>query len=265
MVYNVCMANLSIRFFSQALVRPVSFKCIIPNDFRGEAPSTYDKENMKCIFLLHGYTGDGENWIPEDLLYKYNCAVICPSCENGFYLDGISTGHKFQTFLGEELVDYIRKTFGLALKPELTFTMGLSMGGFGAIHTALAYPETFGKCVGLSSALIIHSIAHMKSEDEGDGMANYEYYRECFGDLETVEQRNVNPEVLALKLKNENKKLPGIYMACGTSDFLLERNRAFDKFLAENKIEHIFTEFAGSHDMEFWSKCVPGALSWLCS
>ncbi len=246
-------------------MRPVSFKAFIPNDFRVEPPVNCDKEKMKCIFLLHGYTCDGENWIPENLLYKYNCAVICPSCENGFYLNGISSGHGFQTFVGEELVDYVRKTLGLALKPELTFTMGMSMGGFGAIHTAFTYPETFGKCVALSSALIIHSIAHMKpGENRDNGVANYEYYRECFGDLETVEERNVNPEVLALKLKEESRNMPEIYMACGTEDFLVENNRAMDKFLLDNKIEHVYTEFAGTHDMEFWSKCIPGALSWLC-
>lgn len=239
---------------------------IIPNDPRadweGKIPKT-DEANMKCLFLYHGYTGDGGNWVPEWELAKHNCAVVCPSVENSFYLDGISTAHKFQTFVGVELVDYIRRTFHLALKPENTFTMGMSMGGFGAVHTALAYPKTFGKCVGLSSALIVHQIAHMKPESSNP-VANYEYYRECFGDLETVEERDVNPEVLALNLKNAGEKIPGIYLACGTEDFLLEPNRAFDKFLTENKIDHVYTEDKGQHDMEFWLKYAVPALEWLC-
>lgn len=116
-----------------------------------------------------------------------------PSVENSFYLDGISTGHQFQTFVGEELVDYVRRTFGLARSPADTYIMGMSMGGFGALHTALAYPETFGKAAALSSALIVHEIASMKP-GESNPVANYEYYRECFGDLEHVEESDNNPE-----------------------------------------------------------------------
>lgn len=260
------MAHFNIKFFSNSLNRPVPLEVIIPvdprADWEGKVPEV-DKANMKCIFLFHGYTGDGGNWISEWELAKNNCAVVCPSCENSFYLDGISTAHKFQTFVGVELVNFIRTTFGLALTPEKTFTMGMSMGGFGAMHTALAYPQTFSKCVCLSSALIVHGIAHMKP-GTNNGMANYEYYRECFGDLETVEERDVNPEILALNLKKEGKALPKIYMTCGTEDFLLEPNRAMDKFLTENKIEHIYIEDKGQHDMDFWTKCVPGALDFLC-
>lgn len=259
------MAHFNIKFFSNCLNRPVPLEVIIPNDPRadweGKIPKI-DKENMKCIFLYHGYTGDGGNWIPEWELAKNNCAVVCPSVENSFYLDGISTAHKFQTFVGVELVDFIRRTFDLALSPDKTFTMGMSMGGFGAMHTALAYPETFGKCVCLSSALIVHGIAHMKPEDKNP-VANYEYYRECFGDLETVEEREVNPEVLALKLKESGAKIPGIYMACGTEDFLLEPNRAMDKFLTENEISHIYVEDKGNHDMDFWTRCIPGSMEFL--
>lgn len=251
------MANLTIRYFSEVLQRPTTFKMFIPNDKRTApgAEKTEANEPMYTIFLLHGYTGDGENWIPEWLSEKYNIAVVCPSGENGFWLNGLSTGHGFQSFLGEELVNYIRKTFGLAKTPETTGVMGMSMGGFGALHTALAYPETFGRSFALSSALLIHGVAHMK-EGDSNPVANYAYYHECFGDLETVEESDNNPEVLVKKLKATGKKLPEIYMSCGTEDFLLENNRAFHNFLVEEGIEHTYMESKGQHDMEFWSEYV---------
>lgn len=224
---------------------------IIPNDFRGEAPE--NKGRMRTLFLLHGYTGDAGNWVPEYLAEKYNFAIVLPSGENGFWLDGISTGHKFGTFIGEELVSYIRRTFGLAMSAEETYIMGLSMGGFGALHTALAYPDTFGKTAALSSALIVHGIAGMKSGDKND-VANYEYYRECFGDLDKVLESENNPEVLVKKLKSQEKKLPEIFMACGTEDFLLENNRQFHNFLNENDVTHVYLESAGGHDVKFWDE-----------
>lgn len=76
--------------------------------------------------------------------------------------------------------------------------------GFGALHTALNYPDTFSKTMGLSSALIIHDIAH-KKPGEAVGVANYEYYRECFGDLDHVEEsRNISE--MSRKLKTMEMK-----------------------------------------------------------
>ena len=125
------MANINVKYFSYALNRKVSFDMYIPNDL----PEEKDR-NMKVLFLLHGYTGDAWNWVPEHLAQKYNFAVVTPNGENGFWLDGLSTGHKYCTFVGSELVGYLRRTFGLALTSEDTYIMGLSMGGFGALHTA---------------------------------------------------------------------------------------------------------------------------------
>ena len=130
--------------------------------------------------------------------------------------------------------------------------MGLPLGGFGALHTALAYPENFGKTAAMSSALIVHEIAHMKP-GEDNGVANYDYYHECFGDLETVEERDSNPEVLAKKLLDVGR-LPKIFMSCGTEDFLIENNRAFHRYLESIGAPHVYLESKGTHDMTFWNE-----------
>lgn len=167
------------------------------------------------------------------------------------YLQGI----KYCTYVGEELIDYIRNTFGLAQTVEDTAIMGYSMGGFGALHTAFTYPDTFGKVCAMSSALIVHEISGMK--DGGDnGVANYAYYHECFGNLDEVVASDNNPEILVKRLSQENKKIPQIYMACGTEDFLLENNRQFHRFLDSNNIPHIYLESGGGHDMTFWNEYV---------
>ena len=57
------------------------------------------------------------------------------------------------------------------MTPDKTAVMGLSMGGFGALHTALMFPETFGVCTALSSALIHNEVAKMKP-GEGNPVAN---------------------------------------------------------------------------------------------
>ena len=254
------MAYFRIEYFSEALHRMTSFEMLIPNDLPKEMPKPQGP--MRTLFLLHGYSGKAGNWVPEELPGMYNFAIVMPSAENSFYLNGLSTGHDFQTMVGVELVDYVRKTFRLAEEPEETFIAGLSMGGFGALHTGLAYPDRFGKIGALSSALIVHELAGKKPGWE-NGVANYEYYHECFGDLDTVEERDCNPEVLVQKLKREGTPIPAIYQCCGTEDFLLEENRTFHRFLTEEGVPHEYHESAGKHDMIFWREYIAKIVQWM--
>ena len=254
------MAYFRIEYFSRALHRETAFEAIIPNDFReGEQPPD---RPMRTLFLLHGYTGKAGNWVPEELTRKYRFAIVMPSGENSFYLNGLSTGHAFQTMLGAELVDYVRETFSLAKSPELTYIAGLSMGGFGALHTGLAYPDRFGKIGALSSALIVHEVARMKPGG-GNSVANYDYYRECFGEPSRLEESENNPEVLVRKLKAGNSPVPEIYMCCGTEDFLIESNRQFHHFLENEKVTHRYVEAPGVHDMKFWSEHIVKIVDWM--
>ena len=130
---------------------------------------------------------------------------------------------------------------------------GLSMGGFGALHTGLKYPETFGGIMALSSALIIYHLKDMKPDMKDPVMANYEYYVNAFGDLQKAERSDHNPEVLFKRNKKNGIKNPKIYMACGTEDFLLEPNHMLRDFLKKQKADFLYEEGPGIHDWNFWT------------
>lgn len=254
------MAYFRIEYYSKALRRETSFEVMIPCDPRERMPAP--EGPMRTLFLLHGYTGKAGNYVPFDLPYKYNFAIVMPSAENSFYLNGLSTGHAFQTLVGEELVEFVRKTFGLAKDPANTGIAGLSMGGFGALHTGLAYPRTFGKIGAMSSAFIHHEVAQMKP-GQGNEVANYDYYRECFGEPALLEESDNNPETLIRKLKAAGEKIPEIYMACGTEDFLIENNRAMHRFLEAEGVPHEYHEGPGIHDMVFWTEYIQKIVRWM--
>ena len=254
------MAYFRIEYYSRALRRETSFEVMIPCDPREGMPAP--EGPMRTLFLLHGYTGKAGNFVPFDLPYKYNFAIVMPSAENSFYLNGLSTGHAFQTLVGEELVEFARKTFDLAKDPADTGIAGLSMGGFGALHTGLAYPQTFGKIGAMSSALIHHEVAQMKP-GSGNEVANYDYYRECFGEPALLEESDNNPETQIKKLKAAGIKIPEIYMACGTEDFLIENNRAMHRFLEAESVPHEYHEGPGVHDMVFWTEYIQKIVRWM--
>jgi S-formylglutathione hydrolase FrmB len=245
----------------------VQFHAVIPND----VPPMMKENNphyqraMKTVYLLHGHSGCDTDWLYNapltQLAGQYNMCFITPAAENGFYLDGAACDRKYGKYVGEELVAYTRSLFGLSDKLEDTFVGGLSMGGFGAIHTALAYPDTFGKAMALSSALIIYDIKDMKPGTRNE-IADYDYYHMVFGDLATVDKSDNNPEQLVVKNQTEGKRIPPIYMAVGTEDFLYQNNQIFRKFLEEHHVDFKYTEGPGQHDFVFWNEHLPKALAW---
>lgn len=253
-------------FFSKSLIRTVSFHFLIPGDRTDVENNPYYKRPMKTLYLFHGYTNNSWEWLFNSkitqLSEKYNLAVILPSIENSFYLDRKGTGGSFAAYAGEELVNYTRRIFGLSDKKEDTYVGGISMGGFGALHTGLAYPETFSKIMALSSALIVHEIAGQKPGFHNEA-ADYDYYAMTFGDLDELLTSRNNPEQLILNLQESGAAIPELFMACGTEDFLLEKNREFQKFLNENQVPVIYQESSGNHDFDFWNQYLEPAVQWM--
>lgn len=262
------MAFMHADFYSKSLAKITSFNIILPNDLPKEMIANNDcyQRGMKTLYLLHGYSGSCNDWLlgslAQEMAGKYNLAIVMPSGDNSFYLDGKGTGRAYCQYVGQELVEYISKTFGLSNHKEDTFIGGLSMGGFGAIHTGLAYPETFGKVIALSSALITNKIKNMQ-EDFKDPIADYDYYTLMFGDLTKLDTSVNNPEYLIHKSKEEGKSIPSIYMACGTEDFLIEQNREFHNFLIKENVAVEYVEGPGVHNWDFWNRYLEPGIQWM--
>ncbi len=262
------MSTLHVSFWTQALARPAEFYLVKPDKFLPPflADNPHYQRPTKTLILLHGFSGDCHDWLynggASNLSMQYNLAVVMPTGGVSFYLDQPATGHKYCSLLGGELIDYLRDTFGLAQTREDTWIGGASMGGFGALHTALAHPDRFSGVVALSSALIVHQLPKMEP-DAGNPMANYEYYVETFGDLKTAEDRDCNPELLYKQAVAAGKPLPRIYMACGTEDFLVHENRNMRDFLIEQKADFIYKEGPGVHDWSFWIPRSNEGIRWL--
>lgn len=261
------MASGRMRFYSQALCGQTDFSFVIPNDvppMMKDVNPCYQRP-MKTLYLLHGYSGNDCDWhydgVAEALSANYNLAVILLGCGNNFYLDREATGTQYGVYAGQELVDFTRRCFGLSNKREDTLIGGFSMGGFGALHTGLAYPDTFGAIIALSSALIIHEVAQMQPGSH-NGVANYAYYRDIFGEPSLVEASDNNPETLYDRLRAAGRAIPPIYMAIGTEDFLYEKNQDFRAFLTERGADFVYEEGPGVHDWKFWNDYIVKGLEW---
>lgn len=261
------MSVLQINKYSIALSRLITFHVILPDDaipMMIEGNKNYERK-PKTLYLLHGFSGNTTDWLYgsriQELAMQYNLAVVLPSGENSFYLNGKGTGRAYETFVGVELPDYCTKTFGFSDKPEDNFIGGLSMGGFGAIHTALKYPKRFGKMFGLSSAMIQYDIAGMKPGEKNE-IADYDYYLQVFGNLEHLDTSENNPDYLIREKKKRGEKIQPVFMACGIEDFILKNNRVFRDFLNSQNVDLTYYESEGIHDWKFWNQYLEPAICW---
>lgn len=262
------MSLVHVDFFSQSLARITNFYAVIPDDLPEvmKELNPHFKRPTRTLILLHGFSGSSSDWITgspiRELSGKYNLAVVMPDGANSFYLDTERTGGAYGNYVGKELLDYARRLFSLSDKREDTYIGGYSMGGFGAVRNGLKYAEQYSKVIGLSNALIVSELKDMQ-EGVDNGMANYAYYKDTFGNLEEAENTDKNPEFLLKKRLEERKMIPEFFLACGTEDFLLEPNRKFINFMRQNGVEPVYLEDHGAHDWNFWNRCLEPALQWL--
>jgi putative tributyrin esterase len=261
------MATFHIDFYSNALKRITPVTAVIPVE-KPEIPGFPKPEPNKpfrTVYLLHGYSGCNVDWLYGSrisaLSMLFNVAAVMPSCNNSFYLDDAIKNEYYEKYVCEELVDFTRKAFPLSHAREDTAVAGLSMGGYGALHSGLKHGDVFGSVFAFSSALITDEIAKLK-EGEGNAVAPYSYYRHVFGDLSKLTGSDKDLKALAKKAAG-NGWMPKIFMACGTEDFLLDRNRDLHRFFSENGIAHEYRESAGVHNWAFWDEYIEKAFEWL--
>lgn len=260
------MAIIEVNFISKCLMRTVTFNAIIPVDKFGPQTENAEQKPLKTLYLLHGIFGNYTDWVNGTRIQAWaeanDLAVIMPSGENRFYLDDEKSGELYGEFIGKELVEFTRKLFPLSDKREDTFIAGLSMGGYGAIRNGLKYAENFGCVIGLSAALVHDT---WKDADNSAPIFTFRrnYYEAVFGEYDKVKGSDKDPKALLLKLKEEGRPVPKMYLCCGTEDGLVTANRDFRDFLNENGVDLTYVEGPGKHDWVFWDTYIKKVLDWL--
>ncbi len=260
------MAIIEVNFISKCLMRTVTFNAIIPVDKFGPQAEDAEQKPLKTLYLLHGIFGNYTDWVNGTRIQAWaeanDLAVIMPSGENRFYLDDEKSGELYGEFIGKELVEFTRKLFPLSDKREDTFIAGLSMGGYGAIRNGLKYAENFSCVIGLSAALVHDT---WKDADNSAPIFTFRrnYYEAVFGEYDKVKGSDKDPKALLLKLKEEGRPVPKMYLCCGTEDGLVTANRDFRDFLNENGVDLTYVEGPGKHDWVFWDTYIKKVLDWL--
>ncbi|MGH9530681.1 MAG: alpha/beta hydrolase-fold protein, partial [Terriglobales bacterium] len=115
----------------------------------------------------------------------------------------------------------------------------------GAIKIAIKYPGLFAFSGSLSGALNAGQNLYALRPEFRDKLLK------VFGP-EGSHTRADNDVFKLLKVPHDTP-YPYFYLACGTSDFFLNTNRAFAAELSSRKIPYEYHETAGGHEWEYWN------------
>lgn len=251
--------------YSRALEMDTGLTVILPRRRESGLP-------CRTVYLLHGLCGNSGDWADFTMLplfaKDYHAAFVMPEVSRSFYTD-MKYGQKFFTYVSQELPEICGDVFRVSAAPEDRAVMGASMGGYGALKTALTFPDRFGFCAVFSAACL-----YLKELfDEHRAHRHEPEFQEKYGAQLPVdfaaafgEELQWKPELELLHLARlvSPSQRPPVYSACGDEDPFLKLNRRFAGDMGRLDWDFTYEEPPGRHDWYFFNGALHRALQfWL--
>lgn len=229
-------------------------------------PSTYDSSSAKHYPVLYFLHGLGENeqtlfktggWnLIEDLRQQHKIGdflIVTPEARTSFYVNSADGKVRYSDFFMQEFIPYIEGRYRIRRERKARAITGISMGGYGALRFAFAYPDMFSAVSAQSAALMTESPQELNAAmRSGTRLGNL--IGPVFGNPIEVRHWNENdPMALAKKNKTAIGTL-AIYFNCGRDDeYDFEVGAAaLDEQLMEERIKHEFHLYSGNHSASYF-------------
>lgn len=243
------MALLQCQFYSTAMRMGTSVRVILPD--------TCDMDQARVLYLLHGLSDDSSIWTRYTSIERYvrgqNIAVIMPEVQRSWYCD-MKNGLRYFEYVSQELPQLVHKYFSLSLAREKNYIAGLSMGGFGAMKTALTYPERYAGVGSFSGAVDLEAILKVHRSD-------VQRIQEAVAILGP--ELAIGPENDLKALLKKVSPTPKIYLSCGEEDFLYGVNQQMHRYLDSLDIPHGYDHRPGDHNWDFWDQSIRDFLEYM--
>lgn len=170
----------------------------------------------------------------------------------------------YGTALRDDLPAHVETRWRVDARRETRFIAGLSMGGFGALHSAFAYPERY-RAVGALSAALWNRVAPGWRPADPERMAKI--FDGSFGTPFDPERFLANhPRRYLPRIKRPPEPF-GIYLASGDDDGFGIQFATLELFqeLREAAIPVELRIDDGGHDWKVWRRALGPMLQWFAS
>ena len=238
------MAVMDINVFSVMLRHGMDVTVVLPDDID-------DEEQLKCVWLYHGGSGDNTEWLYHtalvDTVEKRHFAAVLPNVDESCFVN-MNIGDKYESYVGKELFNIIMNMFPcLSDKRENNYVSGFSNGGYGCLHIALKYPEKYGTVGAFSAG------DKADSEFLNDGSEKSIRRIELYGDGD-LHKTEYGITYQADRLIEQKSVKPEIYHACGELGPWIDMNHILrDYFMSHIEYNYVYDEIEKiGHEWKFW-------------
>jgi putative tributyrin esterase len=214
------------------------------------ADVTFAGTRGPLVILLHGVYGSHWAWAHKAGAHLLADEVVLAMPSDGLF--GLGSGYvrhsggDFASWILDE-VPWLASQAGPGVDPDAPVAIaGLSMGGFGALLLAARHPARVRAAYGMSS------------------ITDFSQMRYFVGDISGYDVDPTDRSVLDACVA-AGPSLPRIGFDCGTTDPLIEPNRALHAGLDAAGIEHQYREFDGGHEWTYWAAHLHDELAFLTS
>jgi putative tributyrin esterase len=233
----------------------VKFNVILPRDY------ATSNRRYPVLYLLHGYTDDYSAWVTKSHVTEharpYAEIIVMPEGGTGWYVDNVRNPKlAWEGYLTLDLVPYVDSHYRTVRTRQGRSIAGLSMGGYGAMTLGLRHPRMFAAVASLSGALAGAQVDFYNSLTDPKLKQVIE---DDFGPPGNPARVAEDPFELIKKMSAD--EMPDLYLAIGSSDFLLESNRAFVRLLSERKLRYRYCEVPGKHEWPVWDEQIQQVLA----
>ncbi len=248
---------------SRLLGQKVHYCVMLPAGYdpatAGRSPRRYP-----VLYFLHGL-GDNEQtlfkgggWdVIEDLRQQGQISdflVVAPEGKRSFYINSADGRVRYSDFFIREFIPYIELHYSIRRERSARAISGVSMGGYGALRFAFAFPELFSSVSAQSAALIAESPRPAEALPTGTALSGL--LGAVFGNpVDLRHWKQNSPFVLAKENRERIRTTKlAIYFNCGSEDEF-----GFDKGAAElhrqlqtEGIRHEYHLYPGNHGAQYF-------------
>jgi S-formylglutathione hydrolase FrmB len=259
------------------------------------------------VYYLHGLFGDETNWMRQGRLPATmdtlvaagmpELIVVTPDGDDGWYTTWNSLGDwatcrtappretverycvpwpHYDDYVARDLVAHVDSTFRTLAQRAHRGIGGLSMGGYGAVSLALAYPDVFVAAASHSGVLSPLRLAGTAADAPasvayagGEAALARSWGRlwpqisRAFG-RDTMAWWARDPGRLAERLlRVRPAAMPQLFIDVGREDGIVHQSRDLHRRLEALGVPHRYAEWPGGHDWPYWSRHLPESLRWL--
>lgn len=293
--------------WSQSLGTRKALTVYLPPSY-AQSPS----RRYPVLLYLHGLGGNERNWVDAGQLHRTMDSLVAaggpeaiiamPDGDDSWYTTFASLPDvpgcqadtvrrepaatfcvpwpHYDDYIARDIVGHLDATYRTRADRAHRAIAGLSMGGYGAVTLALAYPDVFAAAASHSGVLSprllpVDSTANAATAPR-HAVTRAEFIRAAgrlwlsqrlaFG-TDSIAWTARDPRVLLTRLARRVQRgeatWPALYIDVGVDDPWLRHNRDFNAALAAAEVPRRYGEYFGGHTWTYWRTHAEDSLTFL--